>query len=92
MNIRFGMILFFSIVFISSISNPIWSQGTDETKDIDDKVKRFLREHKDEWVDWNVPEADGKALYDLIIENNYQRALEIGTSTGHSAIWIACKI
>jgi caffeoyl-CoA O-methyltransferase len=37
----------------------------------------------------NVPYQDGKALYDLIIKGNYKRALEIGTSTGHSAIWIA---
>ena len=42
-----------------------------------------------QWVDWNVPEVDGKVLYDLIIRNNYKKALEIGTSTGHSAIWIA---
>jgi len=28
-------------------------------------------------------------LYNLIIKNNYRRALEIGTSTGHSAIWMA---
>jgi predicted O-methyltransferase YrrM len=28
-------------------------------------------------------------LYNLIVKNNYKRALEIGTSTGHSAIWMA---
>jgi caffeoyl-CoA O-methyltransferase len=37
----------------------------------------------------NVPASDGKLLYDIIVENNYKSALEIGTSTGHSAIWIA---
>ena len=37
----------------------------------------------------NVPNADGRILYNLIIENNYQKALEIGTSTGRSAVWIA---
>ena len=37
----------------------------------------------------NVPASDGKILYELIIKNNYKKALEIGTSTGHSAIWIA---
>ena len=37
----------------------------------------------------NVPESDWKLLYDLIIKNNYKAALEIGTSTGHSGIWIA---
>jgi predicted O-methyltransferase YrrM len=28
-------------------------------------------------------------LYDIIVKNKYKRALEIGTSTGHSATWIA---
>jgi predicted O-methyltransferase YrrM len=37
----------------------------------------------------NVPEGDGRILYDLIIKNQYKKALEIGTSTGHSAIWMA---
>jgi predicted O-methyltransferase YrrM len=37
----------------------------------------------------NVPEADGQALYDLVVKNNCKRALEIGTSTGHSGIYIA---
>lgn len=40
-------------------------------------------------MDMNVPESDGKLLYDLVIKNRYTKALEIGTSTGHSAIWIA---
>ncbi len=31
-------------------------------------------------------------MYDLIIKYNYQKALEIGTSTGHSGIWIACAL
>lgn len=37
----------------------------------------------------NVPASDGKLLYDIIVKNNYKSALEIGTSTGHSGIWIA---
>jgi len=36
-----------------------------------------------------VPYEDGKVLYNLIIKGGYKSALEIGTSTGHSAIWIA---
>jgi predicted O-methyltransferase YrrM len=56
---------------------------------IDQKVSTFLQSQREKWRDWNVPYADGKALYDLIVKNKYRRALEIGTSTGHSAIWIA---
>jgi len=37
----------------------------------------------------NVPAIDGQTLHDIIIEHKYKRALEIGTSTGHSGIWIA---
>ncbi len=49
----------------------------------------FLKNRKGTWQDWNVPYSDGKVLYDLILKNNYTKALEIGTSTGLSAIWIA---
>ena len=58
-------------------------------QDLEAKVTNFLERHKDEWVDMNVPEVDGKTLHDLIVQNQYKRALEIGTSTGHSGIWIA---
>ncbi len=64
------------------------SQGKTDTE-LDEKVKNFLESHQFRWRDMNVPEEDGKVLYDLVIENNYTKALEIGTSTGHSAIWIA---
>jgi caffeoyl-CoA O-methyltransferase len=40
-------------------------------------------------MDMNVPESDGKLLYNLVIKNHYTKALEIGTSTGYSALWIA---
>jgi caffeoyl-CoA O-methyltransferase len=40
-------------------------------------------------MDFNVPESDGKLLYNLVIKNHYTRALEIGTLTGYSAMWIA---
>ena len=56
---------------------------------LDKKVQAFLDKHAGEWRDLNVPAADGKILYDLVLKNKYTRALEIGTSTGHSGIWIA---
>jgi predicted O-methyltransferase YrrM len=56
---------------------------------VDKKVRDFLNGRRGEWHDWNVPYSDGKVLYDIIIKNGYTRALEIGTSTGHSGIWIA---
>jgi predicted O-methyltransferase YrrM len=65
-----------------------YTERQDQT-DLDERVKNFLESHSYQWRDMNVPEADGKVLYDLIIKNNYTKALEIGTSTGHSGIWIA---
>ncbi|HDS08142.1 MAG TPA: methyltransferase [Bacteroides sp.] len=67
---------------------PGFSQSHDQAE-IDKKVRAFLNKHSGEWYDMNVPAKDGKLLHDLILENNYQRALEIGTSTGHSSIWMA---
>ncbi len=57
--------------------------------DLDRKVRAFLDAHAGQWYDMNVSEADGRILYDIIVKNRYTRALEIGTSTGHSGIWIA---
>ena len=57
--------------------------------ELDKRVKSFLEENAYNWRDMNVPLTDGKILFDIIVENNYKSAVEIGTSTGHSAIWIA---
>ncbi|MBL7862982.1 MAG: class I SAM-dependent methyltransferase [Cyclobacteriaceae bacterium] len=56
---------------------------------LDARVEKFLKEHRGEWRDMNVPYEDGKILHDLIVKNGYTSALEIGTSTGHSTIWLA---
>ncbi len=56
---------------------------------LDAKVQAFLDADRRRWRDLNVPQADGQRLHDLIVEHGYKQALEIGTSTGHSAIWIA---
>lgn len=62
---------------------------TAETEDLDTRVKKFLDTHDWGWGDMNVPAVDGRTLHDIIIKNKYTRAVEIGTSTGHSTIWIA---
>ncbi|MGH9199685.1 MAG: O-methyltransferase [Vicinamibacterales bacterium] len=56
---------------------------------LDDRVQSFLESRRGTWRDLNVPEVDGRTLRDLILKHKYKSALEIGTSTGHSAIWIA---
>ena len=37
----------------------------------------------------NVPYQDGKILYSLVLKGHFKNILEIGTSTGHSTIWLA---
>ncbi|HOW84943.1 MAG TPA: class I SAM-dependent methyltransferase [Candidatus Aminicenantes bacterium] len=56
---------------------------------LDDRVRGFLDSQKGQWREENVTEADGRLLFDLILKKRYTRALEIGTSTGHSGIWQA---
>jgi caffeoyl-CoA O-methyltransferase len=66
--------------------HKVYTQGSEE---LDNRVRDFLNSRVYTWHDMNVPASDGKLLYDIIVENNYKSALEIGTSTGHSSIWIA---
>ena len=65
--------------------------GQQEAKanDLDMRVEQFLKQHHGTWHDLNVPETDGRLLYELVVKHGYKQALEIGTSTGHSTIWIA---
>ena len=77
-----------SILLIGTMTS-VDAQNIQSSKELDAKVEKFLDENRGHWHDWNVSYEDGKVLYNLIIKNNYKRALEIGTSTGHSAIWMA---
>lgn len=78
----------FIVLFFVWQAVSCYSQQNDQAT-IDKNVKAFLDKHSGQWYDMNVPASDGKLLFDLILENNYQHALEIGTSTGHSGIWMA---
>ena len=68
---------------------PMQKQNPPALNDLDRRVQQFLQAHARSWHDLNIPASDGRKLYDLILKNNYRNALEIGTSTGHSGIWIA---
>ncbi len=66
-----------------------FGQAVSPQRTLDERVRQFLESQKDQWREENVTENDGKLLYDLILKKGYTRALEIGTSTGHSGIWEA---
>jgi len=55
----------------------------------DAKVEAFLKARQGTWHDLNVPESDGKLLFDLVVKGGYKSIVEIGTSTGHSTTWLA---
>jgi predicted O-methyltransferase YrrM len=74
--------------FLAS-TTPSYSQTVEKERVMDEKVRKFLDKMRNRWRDFNVPEEDGKILYEIIVQNKYKRALEVGTSTGHSGIWIA---
>lgn len=67
----------------------VFSNLLSQSSELDKKVEKFLKEHRSEWHDLNVPFVDGQTLHDIIVKNNYTSALEIGTSTGHSTLWLA---
>jgi predicted O-methyltransferase YrrM len=77
-----------AMLLVSCSSFAIFA-GTADSVGVDIRVEKVL--DSDRWgrSGMNVPAVDGQTLHDIIIENKYTRALEIGTSTGHSAIWLA---
>ena len=82
--------LMIALIFIMSFSiRSGFCEELQDNKALDEKVRMFLENRKGTWRDWNIPYSDGKILYDLILRNKYTKAIEIGTSTGLSAIWIA---
>jgi caffeoyl-CoA O-methyltransferase len=68
---------------------PASGQSAAGSSGLDARVKAFLDARRYDWRDMNVPESDGQLLHDLVVKGGYTRALEIGTSTGRSGIWIA---
>lgn len=79
------------LLLVAGSSSGAYSQAREKANDtaLDKQVREFLKERENSWRDLNVPYSDGQALYDIIIKNKYKNAVEIGTSTGHSGIWIA---
>jgi predicted O-methyltransferase YrrM len=77
---------FLALAILSLLAS---AQDASNPQALDERVRRFLDSQRDQWREENIAESDGQFLYDLIIKKGYTRALEIGTSTGHSGIWQA---
>jgi len=85
----FMKILILGSIFLFGIRINGYSQNVKEDPELDKKVKAFLDNHDYSWRDMNIPASDGQLLFNLIVDNGYTHAVEIGTSTGHSGVWIA---
>ena len=85
-----------SLVLAGALVSPALvqpgAQSPPAADTLDARVAKFFEAHRYDWHDMNVPEADGRLLHDLVVKGRYTRALEIGTSTGRSGIWIALAL
>jgi caffeoyl-CoA O-methyltransferase len=63
--------------------------AADPPRDLDARVKAFLDGTRGTWRDLNVPYEDGEVLHRLVVEGKHKNIVEIGTSTGHSTLWLA---
>jgi caffeoyl-CoA O-methyltransferase len=87
--LRMRRLLLHTIACALAASAVTVATGQERSTQLDATVQAFLNSHRGTWRDLNVPESDGRALHDLIVQHKFRRALEIGTSTGHSGVWIA---
>ncbi len=71
------------------VPGQLKAQALKENPVLDAQVKKFLSDNSGRWQDMNVPTNDAQLLYDLILKGKYTSALEIGTSTGLSGIYMA---
>ena len=75
------------------LSATLTGQQNDPFRGIsDEKVLPMLKHLPYRHGGMNVPAEDGRLLYDIILENGYQRGLEIGTSNGYSALWLGLAL
>ncbi|MBN2481139.1 MAG: class I SAM-dependent methyltransferase [Bacteroidales bacterium] len=59
---------------------------------MDEKVLTVLRLLSHQQGRGSIMASDGRLLYDLILEKDYKRGLEIGTSNGYSGLWIGMAL
>jgi caffeoyl-CoA O-methyltransferase len=82
-----GRLILISVLTCALCATGFSSKASDSADDA--RVRKVLASHNSSWGGMNVPEADGQALYDIVIQHGYKKALEIGTSNGYSGLWIA---
>ncbi|HSQ79092.1 MAG TPA: class I SAM-dependent methyltransferase, partial [Candidatus Bathyarchaeia archaeon] len=77
------------VFLVFAAAAAAFGQTAPPSQSLDGRIQQFLDSQKGRWREENVTEGTGRLLYDTILKKGYTRALEIGTSTGHSGIWEA---
>jgi len=80
---------FLQCFFLLVLPLGLTAQSPQENPELDRQVENFLDWNSGKWRNMNVPRKDAELLYDLVLKGNCKSALEIGTSTGYSGIYIA---
>ena len=89
MSIARGIAGLSAVCVCLALAPEVRAQALHATPELDRKVQEFLDAERDKWDYLNVPYQDGKVLHDLVVKGGYKSILEIGTSTGHSTVWLA---
>ena len=86
--------LFLSVA--AALALPAWAREAAPPPagpELDARVKAYLERKRGDWGRgvnlWNVDEAGARLMHDLVVQRGHRRILDIGTSTGHSALWLA---
>ncbi len=85
----------FCLALAATLAPPAWAREAAPAPgpELDQHVQAFLDSKRGDWHRginlWNVPEAGARLMRDLVVERGHRRILDIGTSTGHSALWLA---
>lgn len=75
-------------ILLVAASLALWAEsGLD-----DDAIHAYLDRIHGRAGMMNVPRADGEFLHHFILQHNYKRGLEVGTSNGYSAIWMGMAL
>ncbi len=78
-----------ALLIVHLAAATLSTQGREGQKPGEQAEERlsWMREHQTGM--WNISPREGVYLYNLVVHRHLKRALEIGTSNGYSAIWIA---
>jgi predicted O-methyltransferase YrrM len=77
------------LILLTPFYSSCQNKENDAFENLENKhMTEILKNFPDKAQRWNVPAADGRLLYDLILKNDYKKVVEVGTSNGYSALWM----